>query len=70
MAFDPDALELYEGRRLPRCQPEPLTHLLHAAGLRAVRGRAIDVTTDCRDCDEYWSPLLGAKDRTPVTPWP
>jgi SAM-dependent methyltransferase len=64
-ALDPAAVELDEGRRFPLCQPEPLTHLLHAVGLREVEVRAIDIATDFRDFDDYWLPFLGGQGPAP-----
>jgi hypothetical protein len=65
VALDPAAIELDEGRRFPLCQPEPLTHVFHAAGLREVDMRAIDIATDFRDFDDYWSPFLGGQGPAP-----
>jgi SAM-dependent methyltransferase len=65
VALDPAAVELDEGQRFPLCKPEPLTHVFHAAGLQEVEVRAIDIATDFRDFDDYWSPFLGGQGPAP-----
>ncbi len=65
VALDPTARDLDEGRRFPLCQPEPLKQLFLAAGLRNVEVRAIDIPTDFRDFDDYWSPFLGGQGPAP-----
>jgi SAM-dependent methyltransferase len=65
-ALDPAARELDEGRRFPLCSPQPLHELFSAAGLRDVAVRAIDVDTDFRDFDDYWSPFLGGQGPAPT----
>ncbi len=64
-ALDPRAHHLDEGRRFPLCQPEPLKQAFLAAGLREVDVRTIDVPTDFRDFDDYWSPFLGGEGPAP-----
>ena len=64
-ALDPAAVELDEGRRFPICQPEPLAERFTQAGLRDVDARAIDVPTDFRGFDDYWSPFLGGQGPAP-----
>jgi SAM-dependent methyltransferase len=64
-ALDPAALELDEGRRFPVCQPAPLTDLFEAAGLTQVEVRPIDIDTDFRDFDDFWSPFLGGQGPAP-----
>jgi SAM-dependent methyltransferase len=66
VALDPAAADLDEGRRFPLCRPEPLGALFRAAGLREVEVRAIDVPTDFRDFDDYWSPFLGGQGPAPT----
>jgi len=65
VALDPAAYELDEGRRFPICQPEPLTELFTKAGLHGVEVRPIDIPTDFRDFDDYWSPFLGGQAPAP-----
>lgn len=64
VALDPDAVD--EGRRYPMCQPEPLSKLFQNAGLEHVEVRAIDIPTDFRDFDDYWSPFLGGQGTAPA----
>jgi SAM-dependent methyltransferase len=65
IALDPDALSLDEGRRFPICRPEPLTALFREVALEDVAVRPIDVPTDFRDFDDYWSPFLGGQAPAP-----
>jgi len=65
-ALDPSAAELDEGRRFPLCKPAPLHELFASAGLRDVSVRAIDIETDFRDFDDYWSPFLGGQGPAPT----
>ena len=65
VALDTGAKELDEGRRFPICQPAPLAELFAQAGLGEVEVRAIDVTTDFRTFDDYWSPFLGGQGPAP-----
>ena len=64
-ALDPAAYELDEGRRFPLCQPEPLRRLFQAAGLAQVDVYPIDISTDLRDFEDYWSPFLGGQGPAP-----
>lgn len=65
VALDPAAADLDEGRRFPICRPEPLAELFADAGLDGVEVRPIDVSTDFRDLDDYWSPFLGGQGPAP-----
>lgn len=65
VALDPAASEFDEGRRFSLCQPEPLTALFQAAGLRDVAVTTIDIPTDFVDFDDYWSPFLGGQGSAP-----
>jgi SAM-dependent methyltransferase len=65
VALDPAAYELDEGRRFPICQPGPLAEHFVRSGLRDVDVTAIDVATDFRDFDDYWSPFLGGQGPAP-----
>jgi len=61
LVLDPAVSGLYEGHRFPLCQPEPLSELFTQAGLHNVVISPIDVPTDFRDFDDYWSPYLGGQ---------
>lgn len=65
VALDDSALDLDEGRRFPICQPTPLAELFAQAGLNEVEVRPIDIATDFRDFDDYWSPFLGGQGPAP-----
>ena len=65
MALDPAAVELDEARRFPLCRPEPLAEVFARGGMRDIESRAIDVPTDFRDFDDYWSPFLGGQGPAP-----
>jgi len=64
-ALDPDAHDLDEGRRSPICNPQPLTELFQDAGLSEIETCPIDISTDFRDFDDFWSPFLGAQGPAP-----
>ncbi len=64
-ALDPDAFDLDEGRRFPLCQPRPLTELFQSVGLKNVEARTIDIATDFKNFDDYWSPFLGGQGPAP-----
>jgi SAM-dependent methyltransferase len=64
-ALDPLARELDEGRRFPICRPNPLRELFQSAGLRDVEVRPLDIATDFRDFDDYWTPFLGGQGPAP-----
>lgn len=65
VALDVTAAPLDEGRRFPLCRPEPLADLFARAGLAEVDVRPIDVATDFRDFDDYWTPFLGGQGPAP-----
>ncbi|MCI0394602.1 MAG: methyltransferase domain-containing protein [Chloroflexi bacterium] len=65
VALDPATSDLDEGRRFPLCQLEPLAALFAGAGLQAVKVRAIDIPTEFKDFDDYWSPFLGGQGPAP-----
>lgn len=65
VALDPAAAELDEGRRCAICQPDPLAQLFQDAGLTDVEARALDIPTDFRDFDDYWTPFLGGQAPAP-----
>jgi SAM-dependent methyltransferase len=64
-AIDPPAYDLDEGRRFPFCQPDALRRLFEEAGLRVMEARAIDIHTDFKDFDDFWSPFLGGQGSAP-----
>jgi SAM-dependent methyltransferase len=61
VALDPAAYELDEGRRFPIFQPGRLAENFVQSGLHDVEVWAIDVPTDFRDFDDYWSPFPGGQ---------
>jgi SAM-dependent methyltransferase len=64
-ALDPAAQELDEGRRFPLCSPDALTELFQGGGLTDVQARPIDIPTDFKDFDDYWTPFLGGQGPAP-----
>ncbi|MBN8637818.1 MAG: methyltransferase domain-containing protein [Anaerolineae bacterium] len=66
VALNTGALELDESRRFPICQPEPLAALWRSAGLEQVSTRSIDIPTQFRDFDDYWTPFLGGQGTAPT----
>ncbi|MDQ2690995.1 MAG: class I SAM-dependent methyltransferase [Chloroflexota bacterium] len=65
-ALDPAARELDEGRRFPLCNPDSLKSLFEKAGLFPVHVRPIDISTDFKDFDDYWSPFLQGQAPAPA----
>jgi SAM-dependent methyltransferase len=64
-ALDPAAHDLDEGRRFPICNPNSLAELFQRTGLSQVEARPIDISTDFKDFDDYWSPFLGGQAPAP-----
>jgi len=64
-ALDPVAHDLDEGRRFPMCNPHSLTDLFQNAGLSKIDAHPIDISTDFKDFDDYWSPFLGGQGPAP-----
>ncbi|MBC7876372.1 MAG: methyltransferase domain-containing protein [Anaerolineales bacterium] len=64
-ALDPKAVELDEGRRFSICNPEALEQLFKTSGLHNIEVRPIEVPTNFRDFDDYWSPFLGGQGPAP-----
>ena len=64
-ALDPAAFELDEGRRFPMCDPDALTEIFQEAGIRYVETRPIDIPTDFKDFDDFWTPFLGGQGSAP-----
>jgi SAM-dependent methyltransferase len=60
-ALYPAAYDLDEGRRFPFCQPDALRQLFEEAGLQVMETRAIDIQTDFKDFDDFWTPFLGGQ---------
>jgi SAM-dependent methyltransferase len=65
VALDPAAHDLDEGRRFPICDPQQLTDLFQAIDLCEVEARPIDIPTDFRDFDDYWTPFLSGEGPAP-----
>ena len=63
--LDPTARELDEETRFPICRPSPLVELFRNAGLHDVEVRHVDIATNFRDFDDYWSPFLGGQGPAP-----
>ena len=66
VAIDPAMSDVDEGRRFPICQPEALFQLFQDARLQDVDVKPIDIATDFRDFDDYWSPFLGGQGSAPT----
>lgn len=64
-ALDAAARDLDEGRRFPICNPAGLTKLFQDAGLSEINTRPIDISTDFKDFDDYWTPFLGGQGAAP-----
>ena len=65
VALDGAVSSLDEGQRFPLCQPEPLRQLFQTSQLGKVEVHLIDVATNFRDLDDYWSPFLGGQGPAP-----
>jgi SAM-dependent methyltransferase len=64
-ALNPAARDLDEGLRFPICNPDLLAELFQNSGLSQVEVRPIDISTDFKDFDDYWSPFLGGQAPAP-----
>ncbi|HLO32860.1 MAG TPA: methyltransferase domain-containing protein [Anaerolineales bacterium] len=64
-ALDPMARDLDEGRRFPLCNPDPLKKLFQNAGLFQIEVQPIDISTDFKSFDDYWTPFLGGQGPAP-----
>jgi SAM-dependent methyltransferase len=64
-ALDPAARDLDEGRRFPVCSSDALAGLFQNAGLSEVQVCPIDISTDFKDFDDFWSPFLGGQGPAP-----
>jgi SAM-dependent methyltransferase len=65
VSLDGAVFALDEGQRFPLCQPEPLRLLFQTVNLGKVEVHLIDVATNFRDLDDYWSPFLGGQGPAP-----
>jgi SAM-dependent methyltransferase len=65
VALDGAVSALDEGQRFPLCQPEPLRQLFQTSQLGKVEVHLIDIATNFRDLDDYWSPFLGGQGPAP-----
>ena len=63
--LDRNAATLDEAVRSPICNPEPLRDLWAEASLHDVIVERIDIDTEFRDFDDYWSPFLGGQGPAP-----
>jgi len=64
-ALDPAASDLDEGRRFPICNPRALTELFESAGIRYIETLPIDISTDFKNFDDFWEPILGGQGSAP-----
>jgi SAM-dependent methyltransferase len=63
--LDPAAAALDEAKRFPLCTPEELERLWQEAGLVEVQVSPIEVPTQLRDFEDYWTPFLGGQGPAP-----
>ena len=64
--INPHDSKLDQAERCPVCQPKPLESLFREMGLSSVSVRAIDIATNFRDFDDYWTPFLGKQGTAPA----
>ena len=64
-ALDSDAHDLDEGRRSLLCNPQLLMKLFQKAGLSEIETHPIDISTDFKDFDDFWSSFLGGQGPAP-----
>ena len=65
VALDPKVSDIDEVKRFPHSRPEPLKGLFQDAGFQQVEVIPIEVPTNFRDFDDYWSPFLGGQGPAP-----
>jgi SAM-dependent methyltransferase len=65
VALDPKVSDIDEVRRFPHSRPEPMKELFQGAGFHQVDMIPIEVPTNFRDFDDYWSPFLGGQGPAP-----
>ncbi len=61
LAVDPTVYDLDEGRRFSDCKPDPLVEQFTRAGLDNIKVTSIDVWTEFKDFDDFWTPFLGGQ---------
>ncbi len=61
VAIDPTAYDLDEGRRFFACKPEPLVEQFRRIGLDNIKVTSIDIWTEFKSFDDYWTPFLGGQ---------
>jgi SAM-dependent methyltransferase len=64
-ALDPTAHDMDEGRRFPICDPNALSDLFKNVSLAHCEVRAIEISTDFKDFDDFWTPFLGGQGPAP-----
>ena len=64
-ALDSAAHDMDEGRRFPICNLRSLTQLFQEAGLVHVETRPIDISTDFKNFEDFWTPFLGGQGPAP-----
>jgi len=65
VALDPTAFDLDEGRRFSNCIPGPLVEQFSRSGLYNIKVTYIDIWTDFKNFDDYWTPFLGGQGPAP-----
>ncbi len=65
VALDPKVHDIDEVKRFPHSRPEPMKKLFQEAGIQHVEVIPIEVPTNFRDFDDYWSPFLGGQGPAP-----
>jgi SAM-dependent methyltransferase len=65
VALDPKVNDIDEVRRFPHSSPEPMKELFQGAAFHHVEVIPIEVPTNFRDFDDYWSPFLGGQGPAP-----
>lgn len=64
--LDPSIQALNEAMRFPIARPEPLRSLFESSGIVDVETDGIEINTNFRDFDDYWSPFLGGQGSAPT----
>ena len=65
VALDPKVRDIDEVKRFPHSRPEPLKGLFQETGFQHVEVIPVEVPTNFRDFDDYWSPFLGGQGPAP-----